>query len=139
MKRRIALRSGLAVAAAATLTAVTTPVALGAENWCDADPLQLVITSGGKIVPIFITNGARSALRIAQLLLAKITHTTKSVDGGRATLVTVNVVVPNGLFGAKFDTRCIVSCGPLGTFEVYATTTGTSGQTMTTQFKLPIG
>lgn len=139
MKRRIALRSGLAVAAAATLTAVTTPVALGAENWCDADPLQLVITSGGKIVPIFVTNGARSALRIAQLLLAKITHTTKSVDGGRATLVTVNVVVPNGLFGAKFDTRCIVSCGPLGTFEVYATTTGTSGQTMTTQFKLPIG
>ncbi len=139
MKRRMALRSGLAVAAAATLTAATAPVALGAENWCDADPVQLVITSGGKIVPIFVTNGARSALRIAQLLLAKITHTTKSVDGGRATLVTVTVVVPNGLFGAKFDTRCIVSSGPLGTFQVYATTTGTSGQTMTTQFKLPIG
>jgi len=139
MKRRLALRSGLAVAAATTLTAATAPAAFAAADWCDADPLQLVITSGGKIVPIFVTNGARSALRIAQLLLAEIKHTTKSVDGGRATLVTVSVVVPNGLLGASFDTRCIVSSGPLGTFEVYATTTGTSGRTMTTQFKLPAG
>jgi hypothetical protein len=138
MKRRSALR-GTAVLAAAALTAASAPAAFAAENWCDVDPVQLVITSGGKLVPIFVTNGARSVAHAPQLLLARITHSTKSVDGGRATQVTVNVTVPNGLLGSRFETRSVVSSGPLGTLTAYATTTGNSGSTMTMQFKLPVG
>ncbi len=121
------------------LTVATAPTALASDTWCDIDPVQLVITSGGKIVPVFVTNGARSLLYVPQLLLARISHTTKPVDGGRATMVTVSVTVPNGILGETFATRSIVSSGPLGLLTVYATTTGTSGQSMTMQFKLPVG
>ena len=135
MRRRNALFTALAPAAALTLP---TPV-FASETWCDVDPVQLVITSGGRLVPIFVTNGAPSLLYAPQLLLAHITHTTESVDGGTATLVTVNVTVPHALFGRSFPTRSVVTSGPLGLLKVYATATGTSGGPMVMRFKLPIG
>jgi len=141
MRRRTALRSTVAAAttaAASMLTVATAPAALASDTWCDIDPVQLVITSGGRIVPVFVTNGARSLLYVPQLLLARISHTTKPVDGGWATMVTVSVTVPNSILGETFATRSIVSSGPLGLLTVYATTTGTSGQSMTMQFKLPV-
>jgi hypothetical protein len=139
MKRRGMVRTSVAVGSAAALSAVAAPVAFGAEEWCDCDPVQLVITSGGKIVPIFVTSGARSLLNLVQVALATITHSVQSVDGGKATLVTVNVTVPKGLFGKTFDTRCKVSSGPLGLLTVYATAYGVSGTAMKAQFKLPVG
>ncbi len=144
MQRRTALRSTLAAVTATALTAasaasaVTASVAFADETWCDTDPVQLVITSGGNLVPIFVTNGAHSPLYIPQLLLARITHTVKSVENGRASMVTVSVTVPNALLGRTFATRSIVSSGPLGLLKVYATTTGTSGTPMTMQFKLDV-
>lgn len=141
MRRRTALRSTIAAATtvvAGVLTVATAPAALASDTWCDIDPVQLVITSGGKLVPIFVTNSARSLLYVPQLLLARISHTTKSVDGGRATLVTVSSTVPNGILGETFATRSVVSSGPLGLLTVYATNTGTSGTPMIVQFKLPV-
>lgn len=138
IQRRIALRSTVAAATATALTVATAPAALASETWCDVDPVQLVITSGGNIVPIFVTNGARSLLYLPQLLLARITHTVKSVDGGTASLVTVSVTVPNGLLGTRFATRSVVSSGPLGLLKIYASTTGTSGTAMTMQFTLSV-
>jgi hypothetical protein len=141
MQRRTALRSTLAtmVATVATaLSATATPAAFADETWCDMDPVQLVITSGGQLVPIFVTNGARSALHLPQLLLARITHTVKSVDNGTATLVTVSVTVPDALLGNSFATRSVVTSGPMGLLKVYALTTGTSGAPMTMQFKLNV-
>ena len=82
---RTTISAALATTTAAAATAVTAPAAFAGDGWCDVDPVQLVITSGGKIVPIFVTNGAPSLLYAAQLLLAKITHTTKSADGGKST------------------------------------------------------
>lgn len=137
--RRFALRTGLAATAAATGLATLAPSAFAGEQWCDFDPIQLLITSGGKIVPIFVTNGAGSLLYLPQLALAKITSSTQSADGGKSTLVTVNVTVPNGLLGKKFAARTVVSALLLGLGKVYGTATGSSGSTMTVQFKLPIG
>jgi hypothetical protein len=134
MQRRTALRSTVAAATATALTAAAAPAALADETWCDVDPIQLVISSGGTLVPIFVTNGARSLLYLPQLFLAKITHTVKAIDGG--SLVTVSVTVPNGLLGTRFATRSVISSGPLGLFKVYASTTGTSGTAMTMQFTL---
>jgi len=141
MRRRTALRSTIAAATtvvAGVLTVATAPAALASDTWCDIDPVQLVITSGGKLVPIFVTNSARSLLYVPQLLLARISHTTKSVDGGRATMVTVSSTVPNGILGETFATRSVVSSGPLGLLTVYGTNTGTSGTPMIVQFKLPV-
>jgi hypothetical protein len=137
-QRRTFLRSTAATAAAAALAVATAPAALANETWCDVDPVQLVVTSGGTLVPIFVTNGARSPLYAPQLLLARISHTVRSVHGGTATLVTVSVTVPNGALGGTFATRCVVSGGPLGLWQVYATATGTSGAPMTAQFKLNV-
>lgn len=135
---RTTVGAALATTTAATATVATAPAAFAADGWCDVDPIQLVITSGGNIVPIFVTNGAPSLLYVAQLLLAKISHTTQSADGGKSTLVTVKVTVPNGLLGKTFPTRTVVSSGPLGLLKVYGTATGTSGKAMTVQFKLPV-
>src|SRR5688572_9175340 len=139
MKRRKAIHNALAVAGATALTAVAAPAAFAGDAWCDVDPIQLVITSGGKIVPIFVTNGAPSLLHVAQLLLAKMSTTVQSADGGTSSLVTVKVTVPNGLLGKRFSTRTKISSGPLGLLKVYGTATGTSGSAMTVQFKLPVG
>ena len=125
--------------AAAALSTVAAPTAFGAEDWCDCDPVQLVITSGGKIVPIFVTSGARGLLNLTSALLAKISTSSQSADGGKSTLVTVKVTVPNSLLSKNFDTRFKVSSGPIGLLKEYATATGVSGQTMTAQFKLPVG
>ena len=134
------LRTSVAATAATTATALGASAAFaGSEGWCDVDPVQLVITNGGKIVPIFVTNGAPSLLYVTQLLLAKMSTTVESVDGGNASLVTVRVTVPNGLFGKRFSTRTVVSSGPLGLLKVHGTATGTSGSAMTVQFKLPVG
>ena len=138
MQRRTAFRTGLAVAGAAALTAVAAPAAFAGEAWCDVDPLQLVITSGGNLVPIFVTNGGKSAAYAPQLLLAKITHSVKSVDGGTASLVTVYVKVPNGLLGESFDVRTVITSGPLGTLVVYGTGYGKSGKTLSVEFKLKV-
>ena len=141
-QRRTVLRSTIAAATAGAITMATAaaaPAALASDTWCDVDPIQLVITSGGTLVPIFVTNGARSLLYLPQLLLARITHTVTSVDGGTASLVTVSVTVPSGLLGRTFATRSVVSSGPLGLLSLFATTMGTSGSPMTIQFTLNVG
>jgi hypothetical protein len=137
MNRRIALSLAPAAACAAALT--TPASALASDTWCDVDPVQLVVTNGGALVPIFVTNGAPSLLYAPQLLLARITHSTQSVDSGAATLVTVSVTVPKTLFGGTFPTRSVVSSGPLGLLKTYAIGAGTSGSPIVMRFKLPIG
>ena len=136
---RTTVGAAIATTTAATATVATAPAVFAGDAWCDVDPIQLVITSGGKIVPIFVTNGAPSLLYVAQLLLAKMSTTTQSADGGKSTLVTVKVTVPNGLLGKTFPTRTVVSSGPLGLLNVYGIATGMSGSAMTVQFKLPVG
>ena len=140
MRRRNLLSGALAPASACTFALAALPAtpAHASDQWCDIDPVQLVITSGGALIPIFVTNGAPSLVYAPQLLLAKITHSTESVDHGTATLVTVRVTVPNPLLGSPFPTRSVVTSGPLGLLHVYATTTGTSGKAMVMRFKLPI-
>jgi hypothetical protein len=131
-------RKALSLPIAATALAAAPPAAHAGETWCDVDPLQLVVTSGGALVPIFVTNGAPSLLYAPQLLLARITHITRSVDGGTATLVTVTVTVPNTLLGRSFPCRSVITRGPAGLLDVYATATGVSGAPMVMTFTLPI-
>ena len=139
LSRRTAFRTSIAPIAATALAAVAAPAAFAGEAWCDVDPVQLVVTSGGKIVPIFVTNGAPSLVYAPQLLAAQISHKVKSVDGGKASLITVYVKVANGLLGGSFDTRTVVTSGPWGTLERYGVGYGKSGNTMTVEFKLPVG
>jgi hypothetical protein len=122
------------------LAGAATPARAGAE-WCDTDPLILVWTPGGQVVPLFVLVGARGlvhfpAAQAASLLATS--HTAESAHGGRATRVTVTVIVPDDLFERGFSTRAAVSTGPLGTGKVYAVVEGTSGKAMVLHFTLPI-
>jgi hypothetical protein len=122
-------------------TSVTATSAQAGAEWCDTDPLILISTPGGQIVPVFILVGALGlehlpAAQAASLLATS--HTVKSTRGGLATSVTVTVEVPDDLFARGFPTRAAISSGPLGSGKVYADTEGKSGTPMTLSFTIPI-
>ena len=134
MKRRIAVASVLAAVA----SVATAPAALaGSSEWCDLDPVVLIKTPKGNLVPVFNTMGVRGLKHQAAMLAAKVSYTAQSADGGRKTLVNLSVTVPEGLlWGRDFDTRTVISTGPLGTLKVLGRAEGRSGRAMRVQFTL---
>ena len=123
--------------ALALLGALAAPVAAG-EEWCDTDPLLLIRTPAGAIVPVYVTSGALGIAHEPAVLLATTWYTAQPVQGGRATLVHVSDTVPGDLFAASFATRVVVSSGPMGTASIYGRASGTSGQPMALSFTLAV-
>jgi hypothetical protein len=114
------------------------PSAAAESDWCDDDPIVVVITPAGNIVPIYNTMGVQGLLHTADIALARVNYTTKSVNGGRSTQVTMKITIPNDLFGSGFPTRAKISTGPMGTLNVLGTTTGNAGSAMTVQFTIDV-
>ena len=113
------------------------PVAGAAsDEWCDIDPIVVIQTPAGNLVPIYNTNGAQGLEHQVALPLSKVSYTVQPADGGTKTLVKLEVTVPNGLFGSGFATRTKISTGPMGTLKVLAATEGVSGRAMKVQFTL---
>ena len=128
------------LAAAAVALAAAAPARAGAE-WCETDPLLLIQTPAGTLVPVFLLVGAQGLLHLPAAQAASLVATTSTAEataGGRATRVTVTVTVPNDPFGAGFPARAATSSGPLGSGTGYATAEGVSGAPMTLRFTLPI-
>jgi hypothetical protein len=134
MKRRLAVAAVLA-AVASTATA---PAALaGSSEWCDLDPVVLIKTPRGNLVPVFNTMGVRGLKHQAAMLVAKVNYSVQPAEGGRKTRVKLDVTVPEGpLWGRNFDTRTVISTGPLGTLKVLGRGEGRSGRAMRVQFTL---
>jgi hypothetical protein len=114
------------------------PAALASDGWCDSDPILVVQTPAGNLVPIYYNVGAKSLLLTPDTLLGAVavSYTAVPTSGGAATKITVVVTVPS-LLGESFATRDIVSTGAFGTGTVYASTFGVSGEAMTSTFKVP--
>jgi len=115
--------------------------ARAAAEWCDTDPLLLITTPDGAVVPVFILVGARGAAHLPAAQTASLIATSATAEataGGRATRVTVTVAVPDDPFGRGFPVRAAASTGPLGTGTVYATAEGVSGTAMTLRFTLDV-
>lgn len=129
----VALVLGFCMLVGAQLVA---PGASAGAQWCDTDPVVVIITPRGAIVPIFVNNGAQGAEHLPAVLLASMKYTVEPASSG--TLVHLDVVVPNDLFGKGFTTRSVVSTGPLGTGIVYATAYGVSGKAMHLDFTLNV-
>ena len=134
MKRRFAVAGVLAAVA----TTATAPTAFaGSSDWCDLDPVVVIKTPKGNLVPVFNTMGVRGLKHQAAMLAAKVGYTVQPADGGRKTLVNLDVTIPEGLlWGWDFDTRTVISTGPLGTLTVLGTAYGVSGRAMRVQFTL---
>ena len=117
---------------------VPTQAAFASDGWCDSDPILVVRTPAGNLVPVYYNVGAQSLLFTPNTLLAALvmSYTAVPTSGGAATKVTLVVMVPS-LLDQSFATRDIVSTGAFGTGTVYAYTSGVSGEAMTSTFKLP--
>jgi hypothetical protein len=130
----------LFVVAALVLVALA-PAPVAAAEWCDTDPLVLVVTPAGTVVPVYVLVGALGVEHLPAAQAASIVSTTVAVDataGGRATKVALMVLVPDDVFASGFPTRSAASSGPLGSGTIYDATSGISGQTMTLRFTLAV-
>ena len=106
------------------------------EQWCEDDPLVMITTPGGAIVPVYVTNGGLGVEHLPAVQLAHISYTAQSA--GTSTLVRMAVIVPDDLVDSHFDTRTAVSTGPFQTGTVFSTATGNSGNAMYMQFTLAV-
>ena len=134
--RRSLFRHVCSAALATVCLALPAPKAEAGDQWCEDDPLVVVQTPKGNLVPLFVTNGARGIEHFLAVQLADIRYTAKST--GYETAVTMSVTIPAGLPAARFETRSTVSTGPFKTGIVYATTNGYSQEAMTLKFKLDV-
>ena len=133
MIRRFAVAMVLALLPAVTLA----PAASAAsDEWCDLDPIVVIRTPGGNLVPLYHTDGVQGLKHQPALLVAKVSYTVQPVDGGQKTLVTMDVTLPEGLWGRDFATRTVISTGPMGTLRVLGRAQGQSGRPMRVQFTL---
>ena len=134
MIRRFAVAMVLAVLPAVTLVPTASA---GSSEWCDMDPIVVIRTPKGNLVPVFNTMGVMGLEHQAAMLAAQVSYTVQPADGGRGTLVKLDVTVPEGLlWGRDFATRTTISTGPLGTLNVLGTAQGESGRAMRVQFTL---
>jgi hypothetical protein len=129
----------LVVAAAlAAAFLVASPISAGAwATYCDWDPLVLIVTPGGHIVPVYESVWTSSPVLIG-LPVGTYTATRVYDSAGRPlTAVDVTIYVPTGLL-FSFKTHDMVTSGLLGTGTVYAVKDGTSGTPVHLKFTLPI-
>lgn len=116
------------------------PTVEASNEWCDTDPILLVHTPAGHLVPVYVNVGAQGVVFTPNSLLSALTMSytaSRASDGNGATQVSVVVVVPSLLLDPTFATRTTVSTGAFGTGAIYAQVVGVSGKAMTSTFRLP--
>lgn len=121
---------------AAVLTASLGSGAAAGDQWCEWDPVVVITTPGGSIVPVYVTNGAEGAEHSPAVLVARMSYTAQPTWDGGGTLVHLTVVIPGDHFG-DFAAASVVSSGPLKTGTIFAGTTGRSNAPMQMVFALP--
>ena len=125
----------VAAALAAGIMAVS-PVNAGAfMTYCDWDPLVLIVTPSGHIVPVYDSVWTSSPLDLA-LPLESYTVTGVYDNQGRPhTAVDMKISVPTGLL-FRYSTFNEVTTGLLGSGTVLAHAYGTSGTPVHLKFIL---
>jgi hypothetical protein len=128
----------LAIVAAFVLCAAVAPATSASDQWCEDDPLIVVVTPGGGVVPLYVTKMALGLEHLVAVQTAAVNYSVKSVGGGTATMVQVTVLIRNDIFGSDYPTRAVMSTGPLMTGVVLADASGYSGQPLQLQFRLDV-
>ncbi|HET9782782.1 MAG TPA: hypothetical protein VFR33_13500 [Candidatus Dormibacteraeota bacterium] len=121
-----------AVLAAGVLLA--SPASAGAySTYCDWDPLVLVVTPAGNIVPMYDSVWTSSLLDLGLPVESTTTSRVYGPKGVPETAVTVTIYTPTGLL-FRYATTDEVTSGLLGSGTVYARGTGYSGSSVTLKF-----
>ena len=127
----------VAAAAVAAAFLFASPTTAGAwVVYCDWDPLVLVVTPGGHIVPVYDSVWTSSLLDLALPLESYKVSRVYSSTGAPETAVDMTISVPTGLL-FRYATTDMVTSGLLGSGKVYAVANGTSGTPVHLHFVLP--
>ena len=131
-------RSLIAVGIALLLLVGSATTGGASEEWCEYDPVVLVTTPEGRVVPVYLLIGAAGLENLPLVTAAQYSRIVEPTDAGRATLVRLEVLVPRRLDGGTFPTRVTASTGAHATATILDTETGLSGEPMPLKFKLGV-
>lgn len=154
MNRRLVLST----VAAGAVTATLTPVAYGAAEWCDDDPLVIIETPElpgipSTVLPVHITNYAEGLenkvwlelvpeetpsawIGVTMELATKPKGQLKKTSGYTWN-VTIHVTI-HALPDSRFRTKSVASSGEYATGVIYDTARGRANQTMTLDFAVTV-
>jgi hypothetical protein len=117
---------------------VSSPASAGAwATYCDWDPLVLVVTPSGHVVPVYDSVWTSSLVDLGLPLESYTTSRVYDASGSPETAVDMEIYVPTGLL-FRYQVHDMVTSGLLGTGTVYAQENGTSGSAVHLKFVLPI-
>ena len=129
----------LSVAAAGVLLAGRVPMVSAGAEWCENDPVVVVRTSAGNIIPVHVTLSAQSPGDEADLRAYTISHTSQPANNGQATAVQIYVLIPDHLPDlTRFATRSVASDRPWAAGTIYDAVRGQSGAIMTLRFTMNV-
>ncbi|HEX6548838.1 MAG TPA: hypothetical protein VF134_08870 [Candidatus Dormibacteraeota bacterium] len=120
----------------AALAAGTSTASAWVE-YCDWDPLVVVTTPAGNIVPVYDSVWTATPLNIGLPVETYTTERVYSSTGAPQTKVTMTVRTLPGLLG-QFRVHDQVTTGLLGSGTVLAQAYGWSGQALTMSFVLDV-
>lgn len=125
------------LSASASLAAVLMgTVSAGAWcEFCDWDPVVLIVTPAGNLVPVYDSVWTSSPLQVGLPLESYQATRAYDHNGNPVTDVDVSIYVPTGLL-TQFRTLDEVTTGILGTGTVLGATQGSSGTTTHVRFRL---
>lgn len=114
------------------------PTSAGAwVTFCDWDPIVLVVTPAGHIVPVYDSVWTSSPLDLGVPLESYTASRAYDKSGRPVTAVNMTISVPTGLL-FRYTTKTMVTSGLLGTGTIYAWQYGTSGTPANLKFTLPV-
>jgi hypothetical protein len=130
------VKRALVAAALAAGVLFASPATAGAwATFCDWDPLVLVVTPSGNIVPVYDSVWTSSLVDLGVPLESYTVSRTYSRKGAPETLVDMTISVPTGLL-LQYQTTDEVTSGLLGSGTVYARANGYSGTPVHLKFVL---
>jgi hypothetical protein len=131
--RRALLAAGAAVCLFCLFIAPTS----AAAEWCEGDPLVMLTTPQGNVVPVYVSEYAHGAQYQPNLAGTIITSAaTRTRAGG--TQFDLYVKVPEATITGYFATRAVASTAPNGAGAIYDTASGRSGRAMHLQFTVAV-
>ena len=126
----------LFAAALAAGVLFASPTSAGAwATYCDWDPIVLIVTPSGHIVPVYDSVWTSSVLDLGVPVESYTVSRTYSRRGAPETLVDMTISVPTGLL-LRYATTDEVTSGLLGSGTVYARASGYSGTSVHLKFVL---
>ena len=126
----------LVAAALAAGLLVASPTSAGAwATFCDWDPIVLIVTPAGNIVPVYDSVWTASPLDLGLTLESYTVSRVYDASGKPHTAVDMKITVPTGLL-FRYTVKDMVTSGLLGTGTVYALKYGTSGTPVHLYFTL---